>query len=115
MKKIIFISCTFLLLASCITQKPLYSWDKYELTSYNYLKNGDEVSTQQLIENYQKIIENQKGGTRGVVPPGIYADYGFILLQIGKMEEGKAMLLKEIALYPESKIFINRILKMIEE
>lgn len=114
MKKIIFISIIVFLLASCTTQKPLYSWGKYEITSYNYLKNSDEKSTQELIETYQKIIEKQKG-SRGVVPPGVYADYGFILLQANKTEEGKALLLKEIALYPESKIFIDRILKMIEK
>lgn len=114
MKKILFISITILLFASCTTQKPLYSWGKYEITSYNYLKNSDEKSTQELIETYQKIIEKQKG-SRGVVPPGIYADYGFILLQANKTEEGKAMLLMEIALYPESKVFIDRILKIIEQ
>lgn len=114
MKKIIFISISIFLLTSCAVQKPLYSWDKYESASYNYLKNSDEKSTQALIENYQKIIEDQRG-SRGVVPPGIYADYGFILLQTNKTEEGKEMLKKEIVLYPESKIFIDRILKMIEE
>ena len=46
------------------------------------------------------------------MPPGIYADYGFVLLQSGKTEEGNAMLEKEISLYPESKIFIARIIKM---
>lgn len=113
MKRLIFISISILLLVSCTVQKPLYSWDKYETTSYNYLKNADEKSTQELIESYKNIIENQKG-SRGVVPPGIYADYGFILLMANKTEEGKAMLLQEVALYPESKIFIDRILKIME-
>jgi hypothetical protein len=113
MKKIIFITTTVLLFTSCITQKPLYSWYKYEITSYNYLKNSDEKSTLALIETYQKIIKKQKG-SRGVVPPGVYADYGFILLQANKAEEGKALLLKEVALYPESKVFIDRILKIIK-
>jgi len=49
-----------------------------------------------------------------VPPPGLYADYAFILLQIGKTEEGKTFLLKEVELYPESKTFIDRILKMLE-
>jgi hypothetical protein len=114
MKKIIFISFAVIMFASCTPKKQLYSWDKYEITSYNYLKNSDEKSTQELIETYQKIIEKQTG-TRNVVPPGVYADYGFVLLQANKTEEGKAMLLKEVALYPESKIFIDRILKIIEE
>ena len=38
-----------------------------------------------------------------------------LLLQVGKKEQGKDMLLKEIALYPESQLFIERILKMIEK
>jgi hypothetical protein len=101
------VSCT-------TTKKPLYTWGNYETTSYNYLKKSDENSILKLIENYQKVIETQEG-TRGVVPPGVCADYGFILLQKGKTEEGKEMLMKEIALYPESKIFIERILKMTEE
>lgn len=115
MKKGLILFALLAILASCTTTKtPLYTWGNYETTSYNYLKKSDEESTQKLIENYQKVIETQKG-TRGVVPPGVYADYGFTLLQIGKTEEGKEMLTKEIALYPESKIFIERILKMTEE
>ncbi|MFA9392577.1 MAG: DUF4810 domain-containing protein [Prolixibacteraceae bacterium] len=113
MKKVVLILLSAWLLSSCTTQKPLYSWGKYEIASYNYLKNSDEKSTQQLIETYQKIIEKQTG-SRGVVPPGIYADYGFLLLQTNNTEEGKALLLKEVELYPESKIFIDRILKIIE-
>jgi hypothetical protein len=102
-----------LLLVSCSSQKPLYTWSNYNQTSYNYLKNSDEKSTQQLIETYDKIIEKQKGA-RANVPPGLYADYGFLLLQTNRTEQGKAMLQKEIALYPESKVFVDRILKMLE-
>lgn len=113
MKKTLIISAILILFVSC-SNKSLYTWGKYEQTSYSYLKNTNEKSTQKLIEMYKKIIEKQKG-LRGVVPPGIYADYGFILLQAQQTEEGKSMLLKEITLYPESKIFIDRILKMIEK
>ena len=113
MKRMLFFSISVLLLASCTSQKPLYTWNNYEITSYNYLKNSDEKSIQELIENYQRVIEEQKG-TRGVVPPGIYADYGFILLQISRTEEGKEMLLNEISLYPESNIFIQNILRLLD-
>ena len=113
-RKILFISMVVILtLTSCAPKKLLYSWNDYDNTSYKYLKNGDEKSIANLLKTYQQIIEKQKG-TRQTVPPGIYADYGFILLQTGKIEEGKAMLKKEIALYPESQVFINSILKMYE-
>jgi hypothetical protein len=108
------IGMTFVLcLASC-APKTLYSWGNYDDTSYVYLKHSDEKSTGELIKTYRQLIEKQEG-TRKTVPPGIYADYGFILLQANKTEEGRAMLEKEIALYPESKIFIERILKMFEK
>ena len=114
MKKIIYIAISVFILTSCAVKQPLYTWGNYANTSYNYLKNSDEKATQELIKTYEEIIKKQNG-SRKIVPPGIYADYGFILLQANKTNEGKAMLLKEIELYPESKIFIERILKMTEK
>jgi hypothetical protein len=109
---VFFIIC--LLFTSCVSQKELYFWDKYDVSSYLYLKNIDEKSTQDLITTYEVIIAKQNG-IRKVVPPGIYADYGFILLQTGKTEKGNLMLQEEINLYPESKIFIDRIFKIQEK
>ncbi|MDR2586111.1 MAG: DUF4810 domain-containing protein [Prevotellaceae bacterium] len=114
MKRLIIFTVDALLLVSCVTTKPLYTWGQYEITSYNYLKNSDEKATKELIATFNQIIEKQRG-SRMVAPPGIFADYGFILLQEGKTKEAKAMLLKEIDLYPESAPFVSRILKMIEE
>jgi hypothetical protein len=116
MKKKILLICiaATLCLVSCIAPKTLYSWENYDDTSFKYLKYSDDKSTEQLIKTYQKLIEKQKG-TLKVVPPGVYADYGFILLQADRTTEGKEMLEKENALYPESKVFIDRILKMFEK
>jgi hypothetical protein len=100
-------------LSSCSSKKALYSWANYDATSYNYNKNRDEKSVTKLIDTYNKVIDKQKG-SRGCVPPGIYADYGFLLIQNNKIEEGEKMISKEISLYPESKIFLEKILKMIE-
>ena len=44
-------------------------------------------------------------------PPGIYADYGWLLIQNNKVDEGVEMLYAEIELYPESEVFITRMLK----
>jgi hypothetical protein len=114
MKKLIIVAAGALLMASCTVENQLYSWYQYDEASYNYLKNNDEKSRQELIENYQKIIKKQYG-TRSVPPPGVYADYGFLLLQANNTDAGKSFLEKEIALYPESKIFIERILKILED
>lgn len=100
--------------ASCTSTSPLYTWSDYEKTSYGYLNNADEKSSEELIKSYQEIIDMQNG-TRGEVPPGIYADYGYLLLQQGQTELGREFLQREISLYPESEVFINRILRLSEE
>jgi len=113
MKKIILVAFSICALYSCTTQK-LYSWSNYETTSYNYLKATNDKTSADLVKSYEDIIKKQNG-SRKVVPPGIYADYGFLLLQMNKPTEGKTMLIKEIELYPESKVFIDRILKKLEK
>lgn len=116
MKKILLSTIILLglLLHACTSQKPLYTWGDYEIKSYNYLKNSDNASINELIATYEANINKQKG-ERGVPPPGTYADYGFLLLMLEQTKQGKMMLEKEMELYPESKIFIDRILNMIEE
>lgn len=102
-------------LSACNTmQKSLYSWSNYNVTSYNYLKNKDEKSASELIKTYELIIAKQKG-SREVVPPGIYADYGYMLIQSGKTEEGVKMMKMEVSLYPESAKFVSNILKTVEK
>jgi hypothetical protein len=113
-KNLLIISVLLFSLYSCEVQKPLYKWSNYDESSYNYLKRKDKKSTDALIKTYQKIIDSEKG-SRGVVPPGVYADYGFILLQNDKKAEGEAMFAKELELYPESKVFIERILEKLKK
>lgn len=114
--KLICAACCLLLLGSCTTTTaPLYSWNNYEKTSYNYYKKQTPESTQAMLNTYAKIISQQNKSTRKVVPPGTYAEYGFLLVQTGKKEEGMAMLKKEMETYPESKVFIERVIKMVEK
>jgi len=114
MKHVFTISIVIILLTGCATPTSLYTWSNYSTLAHNYLKNSDEVSTTKLFDGYDEVINNQKG-TRSAVPPGIYADYAFLLLERGEVERAREMLNKEITLYPESKVFIEHILKMIEE
>lgn len=100
----------FVLLAMSCTSTKLYSWYDYQEDYYHFQKEADKDSLDDLIKTYQKIIDNQKE-TRGIVPPGIYADYGWLLAQSGKVKEAKEMLAKEIELYPESEVFVGSILK----
>ena len=113
MKKYTYLIFLSVFLISCTPTKGLYTWSNYEKARYNYLKKSDEKSIDKLFNEYKLVINNQKG-TRKVTPPGVSADYGFLLIQKGDLIKGKEYLKKEILLYPESKIFIDRILKLVE-
>lgn len=99
---------------SCGTNKNLYTWHNYEDVSYKYSKKVTPELEVKLLDEYRKLTDKQKG-LRGVVPPGLYAEYGFLLYKTGKKEEGLAFLKKEIELYPESTVYISRIIKQIEQ
>ncbi len=104
-----------LLLTGCVSSapKPLYSWENYQEKMYDYVKNGTQESLDNLLKTYQVMIDKQNG-SRQTVPPGICADYGYLLYMQGKKEEGLTFLNKEMMLYPESSAFVSRIIKNLE-
>ena len=114
MKKIFLILILGFAVTACTVTKPLYNWSGYDDAVYAYTKNSSEQSISNLVKIYTKLIDNS-GGSRNVPPPGVCADYGYILIQKGEITKGKELLVKETILYPESKPFIDRILKRFEK
>ena len=80
-----------LLLSSCATTPSLYGWGNYEATSYAVAKTPSEQNLQRLIQVYEELITHPKG-TRQLPPPGICAEYGYLLIKQGKPEEGRKLL-----------------------
>lgn len=103
-----------LTVTSCVSTNQLYSWYNYEDAVYSNYKKPTDKSLAKVLEQYRLVIEKQKG-TRGTVPPGLYAEYGFLLCKTGKKEEGIGYMKQEIALYPESQVYISRIIKQLEK
>ncbi len=114
MKKIFIGALGILFMASCTTTNNLYSWYDYEDATYQYSKRQTEELQVKMLAQYQKLIDKQNG-VRGVVPPGLYAEYGFLLYKAGKKEEGLQFLKQETTLYPESEKYISRIVKQLEK
>ena len=137
MKKLLILALVSFGLTSCGITSTLYYWGDVQngATTYENLiyKNYDKQTPEslcKLICMYEDIVSNP-GGTRKMPPPGICAEYGYILLipenaaifaeyatTMQKRtftsgdyasffpEKGKEMLQKEIELYPESAKFI---------
>ncbi len=101
------------MLYSCGTvQKPLYSWYDSQDATYQYTKRATENDLNRAMAQYELVINKQEG-ERMVVPPGMNAEYGFLLYKAGKKNEGIALLKEEIHLYPESERFISRIINQL--
>ena len=101
--------------ASCSGTQTLYAWDNYENASYAYTKEPNEKNETKLDKCYDKMFEKQAKSYRKVVPPGLCAEKAYILLKAGKKEEAMKYLDLEIKIYPESKLFIDRIKNQVEK
>ena len=108
------IASILFLISSCTTTQNLYSWHDYEDITYQYNKKHTEELKVKVLEEYQNMIQKQNG-IRATVPPGMYAEYGYMLYKTGKKEEGIRFLKEEIKLYPESEVYISRIIKQLEK
>ena len=99
---------TFFFFAGCATQKPLYSWGDYSSSLYKLKKNPCEENLMKHKQVLLKIIEDSmKNSLR--VPPGVYCEYGYILMKEGKFNEAMPYFDLEEKTYPESAVFIQRL------
>lgn len=114
MKNPLYLMFVVLLMSSCSSTQNLYSWYKYDDVTYQYSKKRTDELKIKVLEEYQKMMEKQNG-QRGTVPPGLYAEYGYMLYMSGKQDEGLKFMQEEINLYPESEVYISRIIKQLEK
>ena len=63
-KKVLFIGVCIFAFASCTTVKPLYSSYSSEDITYQYSKKSTEELQVKVLEQYQKMIDKQKGAKR---------------------------------------------------
>lgn len=98
------------ILGGCVAQHAAkYDWGSYNPSLYTYYK--DPAKAAELMASLQTIIDGTKAG-HGAVPPGVYAEYGYLQLQQGKSEEAAASFQAEEQHWPESKAFMDRMIQV---
>lgn len=142
MKRVLIAALAMLLLSSCGISNSLYYWGgmqqgttAYENLAYQSYDKQTPKSICDLVVVYENMVTHP-GGTRQIPPPGICAEYGYLLLQpetattfmnnatfsqkrifnrsdyeVFFLERGQEMLKKEMELYPESAQFIAPLIK----
>ncbi|MES2535955.1 MAG: DUF4810 domain-containing protein [Pseudomonadota bacterium] len=94
-------------LAGCVAQ-PKYNWGNYERSLYSFYK--DPAKADELAASLKSVIEESESTTKPVAP-GIYAEYGYLLLQQGKSTEAIGMFEKEKTKWPEATHLMNSMIQ----
>jgi hypothetical protein len=98
------------LLAGCVTApQPLYAWGGYEELIYTSYKKPGSVPPERQIEQLEHDYQlARSSGSR--MPPGWHLHLGTLYAQAGKADQAQQELVTEKAQYPESAVFVERLL-----
>lgn len=98
-----------LALSGCATVTEAgYYWGNYSSTLYNYVKNPSDETVAAHVEELEEII-NESAARDLRVPPGVHAELGYIRAKQGDEATSLAHYESEMTLYPESRLFLERV------
>ena len=88
-----------------------YYWGSYSEALYGYYRDATRLGAYRA--SLAGIIE--EGEPDGRVPPSIYAELGFLELEAGNTAEARRLFEKEKARWPESAVFMDRMITAIDQ
>jgi hypothetical protein len=96
-------------LAACASPQTLYQWGEYQPALLAYAKNPQ--GTADFARRLQASIVKAEAENR--VPPGMYAEYGYALLDLNRPADAVAQFTKERSKWPESAALMNRLIERV--
>lgn len=90
----------------------LYEWGKYDEWLYENYENPK--SDEELYVDLTAFItkyDNPKSPNKKPMAPGLYAEYGFLLMRRGENTAAIKYYNKEKALWPESALFMESMIQ----
>jgi hypothetical protein len=106
----VFIGAIALTLVGCASPS-IYHWGKFENGLHERYVSLDHGQADAYLLETIGVAEQQKLR----VPPGAYADYGFLLFKRGDAKGAIAYFEKEKLLFPESSAFMNKLIERIKQ
>ncbi len=96
------------LLAAGCGPKTLYTWRGYDDSLYAHYKNPQDHAKH--IERLQEFVtQTETDGLK--MPPGVYADYGYALLEESRFDEAVTCFKKEKETWPESAVIMDKMIR----
>jgi len=112
MKNVLFVllSIIGLIISGCSSKKPMYEYANYSESYYQLKQNGDAQSAATWKTSLEESIE--KSNAYAIrVPPGIYANLGYLYLKVNDTQKAISFFEAEKSLYPEASVFMDNLIK----
>jgi len=83
-----------------------YEWNDYDTRLYEYYKTPTER------DNFAEALREAilEGEPSGRVAPGIFAEYGYLMYEMGNSQAAIMYYQKEADRWPESRFFMNKMI-----
>lgn len=101
-------------LAGCATAPAHYTWGSYEELIYATYAAPGKISPEEQVQILEKDYQ-QARATNMPVPPGWHAHLGYLYYQLGKLDQARQEFSTEKANFPESAIFVDRMLANLQK
>lgn len=95
-----------MVLAGCGGANTRYAWNNYDSELYTHYKTP--AQREEFIAAMKEIVTEAE--TENKVPPGIYAEYGYLMYEKGDMEQAVLYYQKEASKWPESKFLMEKMI-----
>lgn len=97
-----------LALAGCAAAPTRYSWGSYEQLIYLSYRSPGDVPPEKQVALMEQDYQAARAANRSV-PPGWHAHLGYLYSELGRVDQARQELLTEKAEFPESAVFIDRL------
>lgn len=85
-----------------------YHWGDYQAGLYSYYKDPEALDA--FMEALEDAIQEGEADQR--VPPGLYAEYGYLLMAKGRRDEAIVYFNKEKSAWPESTVLMEKLISV---
>ena len=98
------------LLVGCVARPPtIYSWGNYEELVYASYVSPQDLPAEKQVEVLEKDYQVARSANHRM-PPGWHAHLATLYFQLGKGDQARQELLTEKAEFPESAVFVDRLI-----
>jgi len=114
-KHLLLAFATIMTFTGCATPKDsrLYHWGSYEQQIYAMYNDPGKVPPEQQLLQLEADFEKARAANKPV-PPGYNAQIGYLCFQLGKIDQALNAFETEKTLFPESTIYIDRLIARIK-